>query len=551
MAIDLQVPAQMLENKKLFWVEKVLSLSEKDVCDIAGNTYAEFYGSLLKIFSGNNKEFNSEMKSIRNHFKDTLSLNYIIIAMIGAVLAYFIYTKTSKMGDRIFPIHTISKILYLSIWSIVLSACVFKNIKNLQNLKLENLKSFLIYSFLSVLIATVLSCIVFFLFIGICEIWFLLYPCLAISICFISFAENLKVSGLKGTRAIACAMGISIFFIIEYFFYDYIDKIVKKIRKAMKKLVIYIPFILLFVVLTASAEYLQIEALKSLFFSKSNTSKLSFAFRNILLNISSDLSKSFLFSLCISWTYNVIRNLNVFFVSSLLSNRLIQRKAKFLNALTNTFKSFSQICYASIFPGFFSSIKSTLKFIAAVLEQIDLSIVSYVANLILCFLIYLIDGIELFFGNYNQVYFVILAYEKSLNNGKVCENGKIIKTSLEIDSKMKDSIFHQHPEALLFSTPRFLRLIVKYQPSDIFSYIFARVNINVVLKPKIQKLFFPTYLFLQIFTEMILFIGASIILEKHHAISQNDESVNNTKTIENEKSNTFASDILEVKEFFN
>lgn len=528
MAKGSQVSSALLGNSQIKPIHKVLELNRKEIAELTSNTFNQIYGTFASMFTGKDKNISILIKAITNQFKDFIAiiednltpLNILIgvsLVFVGVFIAHSIYHSFLWNYIISAPMFIFAKFSYVLLWIYISCAALSKfNFSTfLSNQSVLNWLKLGLYAFIGIVIITLLFYAIFIVFWAISKKWFVLYSFLITAICYFAFIADFSRSNLSMWRFLAFGLSVAIFMAIGHFFYNYINKSAQTITEAMISLALYLPIVILFIMITASIQFLQIEALKTVLFGDLKISKLSLAFRAILYGISTDYSKSFIFALCLGWTYNVISNFNTIFVCALISNKLKYNRICLMDSLKLCFTHFGAICYVSLLPGFLASIKSTLLFFVTVMKQADIPIVTIVMNLMINGIINMLSGLELFFNSYNQINFVILAYEGN-------------KCSTDSFRKMNEKVLQKHPESLVMNSPRVLNRILGLQPNTLFALIFSRIEI--IMNKELRKYVFPAFIIFQVMSEMILLIGAVIVLQNHHKLVLS-EMADNSKSI--------------------
>ena len=506
---------EMFLSSNLAWLDNLILHSDKKIIAYVYNAFNKislFISSIVKEYYSNS--FLHKLSAVQFAFMFCLFL-------FGCIIAYYIYKAHLSIKVSKSSILRCFMFLYFILWTITVIRCLMtmNAIHLFRNTSVKEMKILLFDILLKVLIASLVSYLIVGIIFATSGLWYLFYSIVALFISYFIFLykpTNLKLNNASFPYFF---LTLFLFFLCAYFFYEGLNKCFRNIKSSMKNVAIYLPIILLFIFFTSCAEYLQIETLKFLFFPNDKTLKFSFIFYDVLFRFDTNFSKSFLFILCISWACKVFRNLNLLFISSLLSNKLVIGEIKILEALKLCWSQFGLICYSSIYPGFFSTIKATLSFFLTIQSQMEESFVSVIFENIILSLIYVFDGIETFFGNYSQIYFVRLAY----NNSMIHKPGSILNGNTEQALDFETEYFKKHPISLVFSTHRIMSIILKIQPHEVIYTFISKINIDYVLNRSIGGFLFPVFLLLNMISETALAIGASIMIHTHHSQAQSEK----------------------------
>lgn len=526
-------------SANLEWLGKLLQMSISRVNELVRNTFNQIGALISDLFSDDGETFNEIMNQFREWYSQcvfgnfTLKDAFLLIntVLVLCLLTFYFYKKYLRFYSDRKAVFNCSMCAYFLIWYFILAKLLSsKGFQFLKNISMRNWKITVGVGFGSAIAGALVSLLLFSIFLLSLSFWYFIYPIFAVITSYFLFIHRYNGGKITNIRILSFFICLVLLITVVCFFYDYLNKWFSNLKSTLKKVTFYLPFIILFIFFTISIEYLQIKALKSLFFPNDKTLTISFVLSEVLFKFSSDTFRSFLFIFMVSWTMRIFRNLNCLFVSSLISNKLINGKMKLKEALKLCFYKFGHICYASLFHGILSPMKSALQFLLPAQEIFEASYLTWIIEKISKLLISIIDGLELFFGTYNQSYFVILAYHNSLASNTNESQSNDISTDFSLKT-----VEYTDSSMLVFSAHSSLSLLLKLQPYNTLLPILSRINIDSFLKPNTKAFLFPVYMFLNMIAEFIIIVSTCISLFGYHEFIQNQ--TRKTENLETEEKN--------------
>lgn len=544
------------------WLKGFLTSNEAKATQSLSKTGNKLWEMIENTLCGNGIITKKDLQDFTNAMRDSIKLLFsritpqmlifgVIFIVLGILLGYLIHRSFLWKYISKSPIFLFSKIIYFILWIAILYFC-FTSKKFHNYLTVLNINNFkgVSTSIVVSLVASFVIYLVFYVttFIG-TKLMFIFYPFVTIGISYILLIF-MPSDSPPNLRILTFFISFAIFMILFYFFYSYLNKSGKNVRKALNKILMYFPIIAIFILFTAAFQFIQLEALRFMLIPDQKVSVLSLIYNSVIYGIPTDYHSYFIFSLCVGIIYNIVSNLNIVFACSLISNKLLFGEMRIMDSLKFCFDVFGNICYVSMFPSFFSSMRSTLIVIAGIFEKSKIFIVSDVVGIVIYSLNHILAGLESFFCSYNQINFVVLAYENSLKNKKLAlEKEKIeieqndsntvleqkdienVSDSTIHKSTLNESALQKHPMSLILNIPGFINSIFGTKPDSIYAFLF--LNKEKSMNDELKKYMFPSFLCLQTVFEFMILIRCTLILIEEHEYNLSAE---NQKNIQKEES---------------